>query len=137
MRAKEFISESFDSDDFKDGLALAKDTLPQTYVISNLENQDFYKIYRFGLALAAVRGEQGREDGVQNLKYQPDFKATSAWGEHEVVTSSDPDIASVLDNALRKINLSGKRSVSTKRSQESSDIDTTSPIKPFQGYKKK
>lgn len=137
MRAKEFISESYDPNDFKDGLDLAKDPLPQTYVISHLKNQDFYQIYRFGLALASVRGESGREDGVQNLKYQEDFNSESAWGEHEVVSSWDPDISSVLDKALRKIHLPGKQSVSTKHSEEASDIDVKSPIKPFKGYKKK
>jgi N-acyl-D-aspartate/D-glutamate deacylase len=136
MRAYEFITESFDPDDRENGLTLARRPLPYTYVIPELKNQDFYEIYRFGLALAAVRGEGGQEDGVQNLKYQEPFEAESAWGEHEVVTSFDPNIGKVIDSALKKIHKKGKKLVSTPTSQEPTDVYYTSPVKPFKGYKK-
>ena len=52
MRAYEFITESVTN-----GLNLAAYALPDTYLIPELKNQDFYELYRFGLAIADVRGE--------------------------------------------------------------------------------
>lgn len=136
MRAHEFITESFDPNDNENGLALAKRPMPYTYVIPELTNQDFYEIYRFGLAVAAVRGEDGIDDGVKNKKYQQPFEAESEWGEHEVITSFDPSIGKVIDKALKKVHKSGKKLVSTPQSQEQSDVEYNSPVKPFKGYKK-
>ena len=135
MRAYEFINESYDPADDENGLELAKKPLPYTYVIPELTNQDFYQIYRFGLAVAAVRGEGGQDDGVQNKKYQQPFGAESSWGEHEVVTSFDPNIGKVIDKALKKVNKQGKKLVSTPTSQELTDVEHVSPIKPFKGYR--
>lgn len=131
MRAYEFITESVDTEN---GLELAKRPLPYTYVIPELTNQDFYEIYRFGLAIASVRGDGGQEDGVQNKKYQEKFEPQSSWGEHEVVTSYDPNIGKVIDQALKKVNKRGKKLVSTPVSQEQQDVEHISPIKPFKGY---
>ena len=136
MRAHEFITESFDPDDDENGLQLARRPLPHTYIIPELTNQDFYKIYRFGLGIAAVRGEGGRDDGVQNLKYQQPFEAESEWGEHEVVSSFDPGIGQVIDKALKLVHMKGKKPVSTPVSQEQSDVEYVSPIKAFKGYKR-
>lgn len=136
MRAFEFITESVDPNDKANGLSLAKRPLPYTYVIPELTNQDFYEIYRFGLAIADVRGQGGQDDGVQNKKYQEPFEAESAWGEHEVVTSFDPNIGKVIDQALKKVHKKGKKLVSTPQSQEQSDVEYNSPIKAFKGYKK-
>ena len=80
MRAHEFITESYDPNDNANGLELAKRPLPYTYVIPELTNQDFYEIYRFGLAVAAVRGEDGIDDGVQNKKYRQKFEAERRGG---------------------------------------------------------
>lgn len=136
MRAYEFLSESMDPNDKENGLQLATRPLPHTYVIPELTNQDFYEIYRFGVAIAAVRGENGQHDGVQNKKYQQPFKAESDWGEHEVVTSFDPEIGTVIDQALKKVNKSGKKAASTPGSEEQTDVEKISPMKPFKGYKK-
>lgn len=134
MRAHEFITES-DPNDRKNGLELAARPLPNTFVIPSLTNQDFYDLYRFGLAIADVRGEGGQDDGVQN-GFKQKFEAESAWGEHQVVTSFDPDIGTVIDKALKKVNKSGKTQVASARSQEQTDVDKVSPIKAFKGYKK-
>lgn len=135
MRAYEFITESII--DKENGLELARKPLPATYIIPELTNQDFYEIYRFGLAVASVRGENGQDDGVQNKKYMDKYEAKSTWGEHEVISSFDPDISSVLDKALAKVDLHGKKLVSTKKSQEQPGVMHTSPVKPFKGYKRK
>lgn len=129
MRAKEFIKEQKLSD-MHDGLDVAAKSLPNTFVIPELKNQDFYELYRFGVAIADVRGQQGT-DNVNNHK--PEFRAETSWGENQVVSSFDPNIGKVIDQALKKVNKSGKKAVSTPGSDELDDTMTVSPIKPFKG----
>jgi hypothetical protein len=134
MRAREFIIETALSK-VHDGLDVASMSLPNTYVIPDLKNSDFYDLYRFGVAIAAVRGESGT-DNVQN-KFEPEFRAESSWGEHQVVSSEfDTDIGKTIDQALKKVGKSGKKSVSTPGSDEMDDTLTKSPIKGFKGYPK-
>jgi hypothetical protein len=131
MRAYEFITESV-----TDGLSMASYALPNTYVIPELKNNDFYELYRFGVAIADVRGTSGPDDGVQN-EFKHDFKAETAWGENQVVSSEfDADIGQVIDQALKKVGKGGKKSVSTPGSDEIPNTGTQSTLKPFKGYKK-
>jgi hypothetical protein len=134
MRAKEFIFEQR-LDQVHDGLEVASMALPNTYVIPELKNNDFYELYRFGVAIAAVRGESGTDD-VQN-GHKPDFKAASSWGENQVVSSEfDADIGQIIDQALKKVGKSGKTLASTPGSDEMDDTSTQSTLKPFKGYKR-
>ena len=134
MRAKEFIIETTLSK-VHDGLDLATMSLPTTYIIPELKNNDFYDLYRFGVAIAAVRGEGGN-DNVQN-KFKPDFRAESSWGEHQVVSSEfDKELGSTIDQALKKVGKSGKKMVSAPNSDEMDDTLTQSPIRGFKGYKR-
>lgn len=130
MRAREFISEQKLSD-IHDGLDIVAKSLPHTYIIPELKNQDFYELYRFGIAIADVRGEQGSD--VVN-KYKPKFQSHSEWGEHQIVSSFDPKVGEVIDKALSKINKHGKKIVSTPNSDELDDTQNKSPIKSFKGY---
>lgn len=134
MRAREFITEQSLSA-VHDGLDVAAKALPNTFVVPALKNQDFYDLYRFGVAIAAVRGEQGQEDGVMD-GHEPKFRAESSWGEQQIVSSFDPNVGEVIDKALAKVNKHGKKAVSTPTSDEMDDTQYTSPIKPFRGYKK-
>lgn len=129
MRAYEFITESR-----TDGLNMVSHSLPATYIIPDLKNNDFYELYRFGLAIADVRGNSGTDD-VQS-KFKPEFKPESTWGEHQIVVSWDPNIDAVLDDALNKVQKKGKTLVSTKTSDEIPNTVINSPMKPFKGYKK-
>ena len=131
MRAYEFITESV-----TDGLNVASYALPNTYVIPELNNSDFYELYRFGVAIADVRGTSGTKDGVQN-EFKHAFKAASEWGENQVVSSEfDPNIGQVIDQALAKVGKRGKKSVSTPGSDELPNTGTQSTLKPFKGYKR-
>jgi hypothetical protein len=132
MRAREFITEQKLSD-AHDGLDVANKSLPNTFVIPELKNQDFYDLYRFGVAIADVKGNMG-DDNVNN--YKPDFRAESSWGENQIVSSFDPNVGKVIDQALAKVGKHGKKSVSTPTSDEMDDTMKQSPIKPFKGYKK-
>jgi hypothetical protein len=134
MRAKEFITEQ-KLQDVHDGLDIADKSLPNTYIIPSLQNQDFYELYRFGVAIAAVRGESGIKDGVQNGN-EPEFRATSSWGENQIVSSMDSGVGELIDKALAKIGKSGKKSVSSPSSDEMDDTLTQSPVRAFKGYKR-
>ena len=133
MRAKEFITEQKLSD-VHDGLEVASKALPYTYVLPELKNQDFYELYRFGVAIADVRGNMGNPEQID--PYKPAFRAESSWGENLTVSSFDPDIGKVIDQALAKVNKHGRKSVSTPGSDEMDDTLKASPLKPFKGYKK-
>lgn len=134
MRAREFLTEQQLSD-VHDALDVASLSLPYTYMMPELNNSNFYDIYRFGVAVAAVRGEEGDKDGVQDQN-RPDFRATSEWGQHLIVSSFDPNVGKVIDKALAKTNHKGKISVSTPGSEEMKDTNKGSPMKSFKGYPK-
>lgn len=134
MRAKEFLTEQ-ELSDVHDGLDVAFLSLPYTYMIPELSNSNFYDIYRFGVAIAAVRGEMGSEDKVQD-KNRPKFRPESKLGKHPTVSSFDPNVGKVIDQALSKVDKRGKKAVSTPGSEEMKDTYAGSPIKAFKGYAK-
>lgn len=134
MRAKEFLTEQ-ELKDVHDGLDIAYMALPYTYVIPELSNSNFYDLYRFGIAIAAVRGEGGSEDNVQD-KNRPEFRAQTKWGKHPTVSSFDPNVGKVIDKALSKVDKHGKTAVSTPGSDEMDDTNKGSPVKAFKGYPK-
>lgn len=134
MRAREFLTEQ-ELADVHDGLDVAALSLPYTYMMPELQNSNFYNIYRFGVAIAAVRGEMGDSDGVQDQN-RPDFRASSEWGQNLIVSSFDPNVGKVIDKALAKTHHKGKVAVSTPGSEEMKDTSTVSPVKAFKGYAK-
>lgn len=133
MRLKEFLTEE-QLQDVHDALSIAQLSLPYTYKLNDLKNNDFYPIYRFGVAIAAVRSEEGTDD-VQN-GYKPEFEPESQWGENQIITSFDPHVGSVIDKALKKIGKPGKKMVSSSGSEEMKDTNKGSPMKAFKGYPK-
>ena len=127
MRATEFITEQRE--------ALSVDVaraLPGTYTIPGLPNSDFYKQYRFGVAMAGAKGVKQREaDNIQR------YSKETEWGENMVVSSHmDPDLAQDIDYALKEVGVTGKRLISTLKSEEGTDVTKASPIKAFKGYPK-
>lgn len=133
MRAREFITEQ-NLSDVHDGLDVAAKSLPYTYVIPELKNQDFYELYRFGVSIADVKGNMGNDKDIDPYKHE--FRAETSWGENQIVSSFDPNIGKIIDKALKQVNKSGKIAVSTPGSQEFDDTLIKSPIKPFKGYKR-
>lgn len=131
MRAKEFITETTGSI-----LPEVQKTLPAAWVIDALQNNDFYKQYRFGVALAGAKGsEQRKKDGVQP------YSSESTWGENEIIISYagiDP-LQQFLNDALRQMGLppSAAKLVTSKRSEEPIGTGTKSTIQPFKGYTRK
>jgi len=133
MRAREFLTEQ-ELQDVHSNLDILNLALQNGYIIPELSNSNFYQIYRFGVAVAAVRGEQGSEDRVQQ-KDRPKFKAVNLMGTHPSVSSPDRDVGKLIDKALAKVGKHGKIQISTENSQEMKDTYKTSPVKAFRGYK--
>lgn len=125
MRAQEFLTES----EYSSLLDAASDSLPTTYVLPQLKNNDYYLQYRFGVAIAGAKGSKAQHD-------VPKYEKESTWGENQFVSSIDPDVGEYVDDALRQMGMSGKKLVSGKESKESDATNKGSPIKPFKGYKK-
>jgi hypothetical protein len=130
MRAKEFITE--------DRVALSVDiarAMPGTYTIPGLPNSDFYKQYRFGVALAGARGQiERKQDSIPPYN----FEKETPWGENMIVSSyMDGEIEKDIDYAMRETGVpGGKVSISTKKSEEATDVVKVSPVKAFKGYPK-
>jgi hypothetical protein len=135
MRLTQFLTEQQLSD-VHDALDVAKLSLPYTYMMPEINNSNFYDIYRFGVALAAVRGEQGDDGTHARSGKTPEFRAATKWGPNLIVSSFDPDVGNVIDKALKKVNKHGRKTVSTSGSEEMKDTYSGSPIKPFKGYPK-
>jgi len=131
MRAKEFITEQ--------RVALSVDiarALPGTYTIPGLPNNDFYKQYRFGVALAGARGQLERE---QDSIPPYNFEKETPWGENLIVSSyMDANIEADIDYAMKETGVEGgKVLISTMKSEEAVDVVKGSPVKAFKGYKRK
>jgi hypothetical protein len=129
MRAREFITEQ--------RVALSVDVaraLPGTYTIPGLPNSDFYKQYRFGVAIAGARGQLERaQDSIPPYN----FEKETPWGENMIVSSyMDGDIDKDINLAMKEVGVKGKKLISTKGSEEAVDVTKSSPVKGFKGYAK-
>jgi len=130
MRAREFITEATGSIQ-----PAVERTLPAAWVIDKLKNNDFYTQYRFGVALAGAKGaEQRHQDAV------PEFAKETPWGENLVIVSyagRDP-LQEYLDDAMHEMGMkpSDAKLLTTPKSEEPTDTDIKSTLKPFKGYKK-
>lgn len=109
MRAREFINEA--EDKVEADIARA---LPLTYTYPDLTNQDPYKQYRFGLAIAAANSE---------TEYTPQSK----WGEKMIVSAYSTGEEEIIEKASK---LAGEKKVqvSSKKSEEAVDVDKLSPV---------
>ena len=130
MRAKEFITEQ--------RAALSVDiarAMPGTYTIPGLPNSDFYKQYRFGVALAGARGQiERKQDSIPPYNCEKE----TPWGENMIVSSyMDGEIEKDIEYAMRETGVPGtKVLISTKKSEEAPDVVKNSPVKAFKGYPK-
>lgn len=132
MRAREFINESSITGSI---LPDVQRTLPASYVIPDLKNNDFYIQYRFGVALAGAKGaEQRKKDNV------PEYSRETPWGENEVIISyaGDGVEEKYINDALKEIGLTrtSKKQVTTSKSEEPQDTGKSSPLNGFKGYPK-
>jgi hypothetical protein len=125
MRAREFVVES------RARLpAEAAGPMHDTYMLPGLRNNDAYRSYRFGVAIARARADLGGPG-----KDLPAWNSESAMGMYGIIAGFDETVDPVIDLALKMTNIpGGKISVSSDASEEPEYVDTTSPIKAFKGY---
>ena len=125
MRAREFVAES------RAKLPVeAAGPMHDTYMLPGLRNNDAYRSYRFGVAMARARADLGGAG-----KDLPKWNTESAMGMYGIVSGFDENVDPVIDLALKMTNIAGgKIAVSSDASEEPGYVDTTSPLKPFKGY---
>jgi hypothetical protein len=125
MRAKEFVAES------RAKLpAEAAGPMHDTYMLPGLRNNDAYRSYRFGVAMARARADLGGAG-----KDLPKWNTESAMGMYGIIAGFDENVDPVIDLALKMTNISGgKIAVSSDDSEEPGYVDTVSPVRAFKGY---
>ena len=118
MRAREFIKEDA-TKSLQDDVSRA---LPMTYTIPALQNQDPYKQYRFGVAIAKAKssGEESEQE----------FQSQSPWGENLVVVGYSNTVDQYIDAALAEMGLGpgDKKLITTPRSEETTTVNKSSPV---------
>jgi hypothetical protein len=125
MRAREFVAES------RAKLPVeAAGPMHDTYMLPGLRNNDAYRSYRFGVAMARARADLG---GVG--KDLPPWNTESAMGMYGIIAGFDKTVDPAIDLALKMTDIAGgKVAVSTDDSQEPGYVVTVSPIRAFKGY---
>ena len=122
----------------RDFVTVSRATLPveasaplhETYMLPGLRNNDAYRSYRFGVAMARARADIGGPG-----KDLPKWNTESAMGMYGIVAGFDETVDPVIDLALKMTNIAGgKISVSSDASEEPGYVDTTSPVRAFKGY---
>ena len=125
MRAREFVLES--RANLPDEISYP---MHDTFMIPGIRNNDSYKSYRFGVAMARARADIGGAG-----KDLPPFNSESALGMYGVISGFDDQVDPVIDLALKMTDTpGGKIAVSTNPSQDPPGTGTTSPVRAFNGY---
>ena len=130
MRAREFVTEAQGrTGTITRDVGLA---LPGAFKIPRLQNNDPYKQYRFGVAIAGAKGAaQRKKDGV------PPFDGpSSVFGEDMIIVSYDPHVKDYIDDALHSMHMPSSDAVQigSLKSEEMPEVEKHSPVKGFKGY---
>jgi hypothetical protein len=125
MRAREFVTES--------RAKLPPEVsgpLHDVYMLPGLRNNDAYRSYRFGVAIARARADIGGPG-----KDLPPWNQESAMGKYAVIAGFNETVDPVIDAALAMSDIEGgKIAISTNASEEPKSVDTVSPVQAFKGY---
>lgn len=98
----------------------ASRSMPGTFALTGLKNQDAYLQYRFGVAMA---GALARKEGLI------DFDAQTPYGENMIVVTRTEEEKEIMDLALKLMpEYNQKTMLSTMPSQEMTDTGTTSVV---------
>jgi hypothetical protein len=126
MRAREFVTENEEKRHGRWGKLPpdVKGALPGMWVQRKLRNTDPYMQYRYGLALAAARGIQAGETT---------FEQESAWAENFAVVGYVEQDAEVIALADKLMGVKATQ-MADYGSEETSNTNIQSPVKPFVGY---
>jgi len=124
MKIREVLAESR-TGSLQDDVAKA---MPAAYTFPTLQNTDPYQQYRFGVAIAAARRQNNPDP--YGIEAKEEFAPTTAWGENLVVVTYDQDQDTETLNLAAKMMGVPKHQISSTKSQETSNVNTHSPIKP-------
>ena len=98
------------------------EAIPNAMIEPQLRNTDTYMQMRYGIALAAAAAQEGER-----------FEQESVWAENiGLVGYTDAEVAQI--KAADKLMGVNSINISSKGSQERTDVNTTSPVAP--GWKK-
>lgn len=127
MKIREILSEQHGgTGSLQTGVAHA---LPDTRVYPELGNQDPYLQYRFGLAMAAAGAVTAGE-----IDYDP----ASAFGENLAIISRNEAEEEIVRIAQSLYPRAGSpKHISTRESEEASDVNKVSPLRPQGPIKRK
>jgi hypothetical protein len=126
MRAREFVTEGQQTR----LPAYTRDPLEHAYFLPGVRNNDAYRTYRLGTAIARARAE--KDPGSKNF---PDWHPESAFGENAVVVGAEADVKDVVTRALEMTGYGGGlATVGSHKSHEPESVNQTSPVRPFRGY---
>lgn len=99
-------------------------TLPPTYVMPELQNNDSYQQYRYVVALGAAEAiKRGEIEMAQE----------STWNENTSVVCYTPAEEAIVQAANRHMGVEGKK-ISTTPSSEPPWVNTKSPVAVFKDY---
>lgn len=96
--------------------------IPALYAVPELQNQDAYKQYRMGLAIAAARAAEAGEI---------EFKSDSDWGENMLLVAQTEEGARTIELALKLVGIHGAKLLTTKTSDEADGTHKVSPVAKF------
>lgn len=102
------------------------DTLPPTYVIPDLQNNDSYVQYRYLVALAAAEAIEKGEVGMAQ---------ESTWNEMTSVVCYTPAEEIIVKDANKHMGVFGKK-ISKTPSKEPTWVNTSSPVATFKDLDK-
>lgn len=109
------------------------DSLPQAFILPNLDSGNPYLQYKFGVAIASARGKQAREK--DHINPFDDNSMGDVFSDKEFVVSFDPNIDQIIASALKQINMPIKiRRIGVEGSKESKDVYSQSPVSSFKGF---
>lgn len=102
--------------------------IPTMFVVPSLSNQDPYKQYRLGLAIASARAkEQGLID---------DTKKESAFSEYMTLIAQTEEAKRTLELAFKMMGVTDAKTINYPGSYEAPDVNTASPVAKFKPTKK-
>lgn len=101
--------------------------IPNMISVPSLANQDPYKQYRMGVALAAARAA---DQGLIKMDQE------SAFGENMVMVAQTDEGARTIELALKLMGITDAKRISTPPSEESNSVNTVSPVAKFHPTKK-
>jgi hypothetical protein len=100
------------------------------YFLPAIRNNDAYRTYRLGLAMARARAE--KDPTAANM---PPFTPESTFAENAIVAGAEQDPSDVVLRALEMTGYGGGMvQVGSKKSHEPAAVNEKSPVVAFKGY---